>query len=170
MLIFTGIATTSESSLSLSTSSLPVTPSEARSVPPQKQAKSAKSLEFLNEESKTKKQNLSLKVDTGRSQSFTPHRTSTPGRPGEHRHSMHLSSLPEISVTPAARPNRWSVGDMAHLLSASGSSLNSPSCSEASDLQLSVESLLEGGTTVDEGWVRGGFTSFNSPACVTDET
>ena len=169
--MFTGIATTSESSLSLSTSSLPVTPSEAGSVPPQKQAKSAKSLEFLDEESKTKKQNLSLKVDTGRSQSFTPHRkTSTPGRPGEHRHSMHLSSLPEISVTPSSRPNRWSVGDMAHLLSASGSSPNSPSCSEASDLQLSVESLLEGGTTVDEGWVRGGFTSFNSTACVTDET
>lgn len=170
MLILTGIATTSESNLSLSTLSLPVTPSEARSVPSQKKAKSAKSVEFLYEESKTKKQNLSLKVDTGLSLSFTPHRASAPGRPGEHRHSMHLSSLPEISVTPAARPNRWSVGDMAHLLSASGESLNSPTCSEGSDLQLSVESLLEGGTAVNEGWVRGRFTSFNSPDCVKDET
>ena len=122
-----------------------------------KAVRSTGSLDRLRDE--TKKQSSPLKVSTSRPQSFIPRRTSTPGsRRGlscnnEHRHSFHLSSLPEITVTPA-RPNRWSIGDMTRGFMESNESLpNSPSTSEGSDLQCCLDSDLES-TTESEGWVR----------------
>lgn len=149
VLVPLGVSSASESNL---LSSPPVTPSPSRNFSSRNPARSTSSLDRLREEAKM--QSLSSKVGSNRPQSFIPHKTSTPARPETSRHSMHLSSLPEISVTPAPRPNRWSIGEMTHGFSESGESLlNSPSGSEGSDLQFSMDSLLESGTD-SEGWVR----------------
>ena len=125
--------------------------------PSRKAVRSTGSLDRLRDE--TKKQSSPLKASTSRPQSFIPRRTSTPAskrslsRNNEHRHSLHLSSLPEVSVTPA-RPNRWSIGDMTRGFMESNESLpNSPSASEGSDLQFCMDSEMES-STESEGWVR----------------
>lgn len=131
--------------------------------PSRKTVRSTGSLDRLRDE--TKKQSSPLKASSSRPQSFIPRRTSTPAskrglsRNNEHRHSFHLSSLPEVSVTPA-RPNRWSIGDMTRGLMESNESLpNSPSASEGSDLQFCMDSEMES-STESEGWVRLHWSSF----------
>lgn len=146
-----GASSARESSLLSSAS--PVKPSPSRSLSSHTPARSTGSLDRLREENKAKTSPPKLGLSS-RPQSFIPRRTSTPKRSGTYRHSMHLSSLPEISTTPPARPNRWSIGDLTHGFAEAGLSLpNSPSDSEGSDLQFSMDSLLESGTE-SEGWVR----------------
>ena len=146
-----GVSSVRESSLLSSPS--PVKPAPSRSLSSHTPAKSTSSLDRLREENKAKTSPPKL-GPSSRPQSFIPRKTSTPTRSGTYRHSMHLSSLPEISATPPARPNRWSIGDLTHGFAESGVSLpNSPSDSEGSDLQFSMDSLLESGTE-SEGWVR----------------
>lgn len=68
-----------------------------------------------------------------------------------------MTSLPEISLPALSQPNRWSLIDTSHGFSGAGvssRSLNSPSDSEGSELQFSMDSLLESGTE-SERWVRG---------------
>lgn len=122
-----------------------------------KTVRSTGSLDRLRDD--TKKQSSLLKASiTSRPQSFIPRRTSTPAskrslsRNNEHRHSFHLSSLPEMSATPV-RPNRWSIGDMTRGFMESNESLpNSPSASEGSDIQFCVDSEMESST--ESEWVR----------------
>lgn len=122
-----------------------------------KAVRSTGSLDRLRDEAKTP--NTPSKVSPSRPQSFIPRRTSTPvskrglSRNDVNRHSFHLSSLPEMRVTPA-RPNRWSIGDGSLGFMESNESLpNTPSVSEGSDLQFCMDSELESGTE-SEGWVR----------------
>ena len=123
-----------------------------------KVVRSTGSLDRLRD-AETKTQNTPSKVSPSKARSFIPRSTSTPNtkrglsRNDEHRHSFHLSSLPEMRVTPA-RPNRWSIGDMTRGFMDSNESLpNSPSVSEESDLHFCMDSEM-GGSTESEGWVR----------------
>ena len=147
--VFSVTGFSSESSL--------LSPSSAMRPPSQKGVRSTGSLDRLREETKPRDFSAPLKKTSAKQQSFIPHRTSTPAskrslsRNNDYRHSFHLSSLPEMTVTPD-RPNRWSIGDMTSSLTGLGGSLPfSSSASQGSDLQRSMESELES-STESEGW------------------
>ena len=134
-----------------------LSPSSAMRPPSRKGVRSTGSLDRLREETKPRDFSAPLKKTSAKQQSFIPHRTSTPAskrslsRNNDYRHSFHLSSLPEMTVTPD-RPNRWSIGDMTSSLTGlGGSSPFSSSASQGSDLQRSMESELES-STESEGW------------------
>lgn len=133
-----------------------LSPSSAMRPPSRKGVRSTGSLDRLREETKSRDFSAPLKKTSAKQQSFIPHRTSTPAskrslsRNNDYRHSFHLSSLPEMTVTPD-RPNRWSIGDMTSSLTGLGGSLPSSSASQGSDLQRSMESELES-STESEGW------------------
>ena len=134
-----------------------LSPSSAMRPPSRKGVRSTGSLDRLREETKPRDFSAPLKKTSAKQQSFIPHRTSTPAskrslsRNNDYRHSFHLSSLPEMTVTPD-RPNRWSIGDMTSSLTGLGGSLPfSSSASQGSDLQRSMESELES-STESEGW------------------
>lgn len=141
----------------LSSESSLLSPSSAMRPPSRKGVRSTGSLDRLREETKPRDFSAPLKKTSAKQQSFIPHRTSTPAskrslsRNNDYRHSFHLSSLPEMTVTPD-RPNRWSIGDMTSSLTGLGGSLPfSSSASQGSDLQRSMESELES-STESEGW------------------
>ncbi|XP_068708872.1 kinesin heavy chain-like [Montipora foliosa] len=140
-----GVSSASESNLFSCHSLVALSPSRSLSL--RMPARSTSSLDRLREENKS--QRLPPKSCSSRQQSLIPRKTSTPVHTETNRHSMHLTSLPEISHPPSSRPNRWSLVDMSRALSSR--SLNSPSDSEGSELQFSLDSSLESGTE-SEGW------------------
>ena len=147
-----GVTSASESNLA---SSSPVKSSLSCALSSRKSAQSTSSLDRLREETTPKR--LPPKSSSIGKQSFIPRKTSTPARSDTCRHTLHLTSLPEISLPALSQPNRWSLIDTSHEFSGAGvssRSLNSPSDSEGSELQFSMDSLLESGTE-SERWVRG---------------
>ncbi|KAK2572377.1 Kinesin-like protein KIF3C [Acropora cervicornis] len=144
-----GVTSASESNLA---SSSPVKPSLSCALSSRKSAQSTSSLDRLREETTPKR--LPPKSGSIGKQSFIPRKTSTPARSDTCRHTLHLTSLPEISLPALSQPNRWSLIDTSHGFSGAGvssRSLNSPSDSEGSELQFSMDSLLESGTE-SERW------------------